>query len=966
MSFLAQLRQQQPANEQALTLCYVLHIQQPTQHITLQLVLAQLHQGQLTHDSQPYSIQQQHLEKPPPYIQPPDMVALRTLLDESSDWLECSRGSLPRVDSRAFLQGLIKSGRCFIESQTAQLHFAREGAELPVSLCWTINPAGEQQLQWKAQRSQAIFDVAGIPFVYSMSADRCLVSTGLHTLSAAAINAVTTNRGPLTPQAIRAFLDQHEIQWQQWGLPLPRELPHTETIPATITPVIQCYHLPASPANPNPQSIAQLLFRYCDKQYCMTLNPEAPNTDAQYWDGATLRCLKRNIGHEHALQQQLAPLLSELMSMTGSDPSQGIVQWYSDDKKVWPSLFEKRAQLEALGFQLVIAPDFRHHYVFADHWQVHIDNADADTWQLSLQLSVDGTSVNLLTLLDQLRALNAQQHDSDQACLALPDSRLLLLPIEKVTGIFEGLGDLLQHNGHELRLPDSQLYRLNALHEQLPATTQWQGDVELLSKAIHLHDAPIVLASELTGVNAKLRPYQWLGVCWLQHVKQHGINGSLADDMGLGKTLQTLAHLSLEHQQGALKQPALIIVPTSLLSNWAAEIQRFVPHLRHQIIHGPQRHQYWEQLNQVDIVISSYSLIVNDLHHWQQQILSWVILDEAQIIKNPHTRVSQAVRQLRSDYRLCLSGTPVENHLGELWSLLDFLMPNCLGTRTDFQHYYQKPIEKETNSDRLQELLSRIAPLMLRRSKDQVAQDLPPKTEMYQTVHMDDEQQALYEQIKDTGWAEIQAQGEDKQSIQVLTALLKLRQVCCDPQLVGNYSVNSAKRQHCMDMIVELVAEKRAILLFSQFTGMLDLLAEDLQVKNINYLMLTGKTRHRQQVVDAFQQGDAPVFLISLKAGGVGLNLTRADTVIHYDPWWNSAAEQQATDRAHRIGQDKPLFVYKLIAENTIEEKIAQLQQHKALLGDHVNSQAKTSATQFAINVEDVLALWREENTVPC
>jgi SNF2 family DNA or RNA helicase len=298
-------------------------------------------------------------------------------------------------------------------------------------------------------------------------------------------------------------------------------------------------------------------------------------------------------------------------------------------------------------------------------------------------------------------------------------------------------------------------------------------------------------------------------------------------------------------------------------------------------------------------------------------------------------------------------------------------MPGCLGSRKQFKNNYQKPIEQDGDSDQLQQLLARIAPFMLRRQKNQVARDLPAKTEINQTIRLDEAQQAFYQRVKSSAWLEMQQQLSEQdvggqRQILLLTALLKLRQACCDPRLLNEYSVRSAKREHCIEMIGELVAENRAILVFSQFTGMLDLLAEDLQARQVDFLKLTGKTRNRAELVKNFQQGQASVFLISLKAGGVGLNLTRADTVIHYDPWWNSAAEQQATDRAHRIGQDKPVFVYKLIAENTIEEKIAQLQQRKAVLSQHVNQQAQVSGKEFALKLEDLLNLWQEEQLEPC
>jgi SNF2 family DNA or RNA helicase len=358
---------------------------------------------------------------------------------------------------------------------------------------------------------------------------------------------------------------------------------------------------------------------------------------------------------------------------------------------------------------------------------------------------------------------------------------------------------------------------------------------------------------------------------------------------------------------------------------------------------------------------------VRDLEHWSAQSLSWLVLDEAQMIKNPQTHASRAVRELKAQHRLCLSGTPVENHLGELWALLDFLEPGVLGNQRQFKSHYQKPIEQEGNGERLQQLLTRIAPLMLRRTKNQVARDLPPKTLVQQVIPLGEEQQAFYQRLKQDDWQNLmqQLEGVDnpgQQQMMLLAALIRLRQACCDPRLLSE-DVPSAKTEYCLDMLESLVAEGRAVLVFSQFTRMLDILAEGLTQLGIKYLMLTGQSRDRAELVEAFQAGQAPVFLISLKAGGVGLNLTRADTVIHFDPWWNIAAEEQASDRAHRIGQTQPVFVYKLIAENTIEEKIAELQESKALLSQQVNRQAQDSGTAFALKLEDLLRLWQEDES---
>ncbi|NAT30872.1 helicase, partial [Pseudomonas syringae pv. actinidiae] len=343
-----------------------------------------------------------------------------------------------------------------------------------------------------------------------------------------------------------------------------------------------------------------------------------------------------------------------------------------------------------------------------------------------------------------------------------------------------------------------------------------------------------------------------------------------------------------------------------------------------------------------------------------------LILDEAQYIKNPNSKAAQAARNLTARQRLCLSGTPLENHLGELWSLFHFLMPGWLGNSKEFNSNYRTAIEKHGNQDRLHHLNARIKPFLLRRTKEQVATELPPKTEIIHWVDLNDAQRDVYETVRlamdKKVRDEITRKGVARSQIIILEALLKLRQVCCDLRLVNHdMPVNSkqgtsGKLNSLMEMFEELLAEGRKILLFSQFTSMLSLIEEELKQRGIAYALLTGSTRDRRTPIHDFQSGKLPIFLISLKAGGTGLNLTAADTVIHYDPWWNPAAENQATDRAYRIGQDKPVFVYKMIARGTVEEKIQRLQREKSALAAGVLD-GRTSG-DWKLRDEDLQALF--------
>ncbi|MGJ8632616.1 MAG: SNF2-related protein [Luteolibacter sp.] len=443
-----------------------------------------------------------------------------------------------------------------------------------------------------------------------------------------------------------------------------------------------------------------------------------------------------------------------------------------------------------------------------------------------------------------------------------------------------------------------------------------------------------------TGVKADLRAYQAEGFSWLQFLAENGLHGILADDMGLGKTLQTLAHLSAEMEKKP-GRPSLVIAPTSVVPNWALEAEKFTPGMKILVLHGADRSGRFKEIPTANVVITSYPLLTRDMDVLGEQDWHTVVLDEAQYIKNPKAIVAKNACKLKSAHRLCLSGTPMENHLGELWSLMRFLMPGFLGDEKTFNTHLRRPIERDRSGDAQKTLNRRVSPLILRRTKDQVATELPEKTEIIHHIDLTKKQTDLYESVRAAMDKRVRdaisAKGLAKSHIIVLDALLKLRQICCHPQLLklpaAQKITESAKLAFLTkELLPTLLEEGRRILLFSQFTSMLALIEAHLEKEKIPFLKLTGQTKDRASLVKKFQAGEVPVFLISLKAGGTGLNLTAADTVIHYDPWWNPAAENQATDRAHRIGQKKPVFVHKLACSGTIEDRILELQKHKSAL----------------------------------
>ncbi len=472
----------------------------------------------------------------------------------------------------------------------------------------------------------------------------------------------------------------------------------------------------------------------------------------------------------------------------------------------------------------------------------------------------------------------------------------------------------------------------------LDDNTTWRGPDQLRELATKLKAFEGIAKKEPpTGLQATLRPYQEEGVSWLQFLREHDFGGILADDMGLGKTVQAIAHILAEKESGRATGPSLVIAPTSLMGNWRAEAAKFAPGLKVLVLHGGGRKERFEEIATHDLIVTTYALLPRDRETLEKHAFHLLILDEAQYIKNPRTQWAEIVRSLSAKHRLCMTGTPMENHLGELWSLMHFLSPGYLGSEKQFRRIYRDPIEKGGDQERRSALAKRIRPFIMRRRKEDVLTELPPKTEIVRNVELDGKQRDLYETIRlamhERVRAEVESKGLSRSHIVILDALLKLRQVCCDPRLVklerARQVKESAKLDLLKEMLPELIGEGRRVLLFSQFTGMLDLIEDAVTALKIPFVRLTGDTTDRDTPVQRFQNGEVPLFLISLKAGGTGLNLTAADTVIHYDPWWNPAVERQATDRAHRIGQDKSVFVYKLVTTGTVEEKILAMQERK-------------------------------------
>ena len=435
-----------------------------------------------------------------------------------------------------------------------------------------------------------------------------------------------------------------------------------------------------------------------------------------------------------------------------------------------------------------------------------------------------------------------------------------------------------------------------------------------------------------------LRPYQKAGYNWFHFLKQYHFGGCLADDMGLGKTIQALALLQ-KHKEDAEaaggKSTSLVIMPTSLIYNWLNEAKKFTPKLRLMVHTGTLRYKSPEVFGNYDVVITTYGISRIDIDLLKEFVFDYVILDESQNIKNPSSKSYQSVRQLKSRFKLILSGTPVENSVNDLWTQMSFINPGLLGIQQYFQNEFVTPIEKKKDEDKARKLQALIKPFVLRRTKEQVATELPPKTENLFYCQMSEEQAAVYEKVKSEYRNELLKSLEDgtyaKTQIQVLQGLIKLRQIANHPSMIDSeYEGDSGKFENVVHTLATVLDGGHKVLIFSQFVKQLTIYREYFDDKGIPYAYLDGSTQNRGDVVKQFQEDEKTrVFLISIKAGGVGLNLTEADYVFILDPWWNPAVEQQAIDRTHRIGQTKNVFIYKFITKDTVEEKILALQQRK-------------------------------------
>lgn len=563
--------------------------------------------------------------------------------------------------------------------------------------------------------------------------------------------------------------------------------------------------------------------------------------------------------------------------------------------------------------------------------EVHMHQASGDWFDFSVKYS---TSTGATLPQDEISRLLR----SGKSYQKKPDGKFLILDTDSLEEFDEVLIDCnpRQQQG-QYRARKSQTPFL----EETFKKNNWKVQRKKVSKQDEALSAEELIRNfkpKLPEIAEKLRPYQWQGVAWIQDLFQRNFAGILADEMGLGKTLQVLTWINWKKKQTPSMAPVLVICPSSLVFNWAEEATKWTPDVITLTLEGPQRTKRFKEIKNHDLIITSYALIRRDADHYRQQDFEAVILDEAQHIKNRATQNAQSVKSIRANHRLVLTGTPMENSVLDLWSIFDFLMPGYLGSAKDFKDRYETPITQQNTSPILDRLKRRVGPFLLRRTKKEVRPDLPERIDQVAYCELTKEQRGIYQQVMETGRAKMlevsgQKQPSGQARMMVLSAILRMRQICCDARLLdleqNQLKQPSSKIELFNELLDEALDGGHRILVFSQFVKMLSIIRDSLEAREIEYCYLDGSTTGRGKVVQRFQNSQIPVFLISLKAGGTGLNLTGADTVVHFDPWWNPAIEAQATARAHRIGQTQTVTSYKLVARDTIEEKILTLQQRK-------------------------------------
>ncbi len=916
------------------------------------------------------------LIKPPPFATEDDVAILGLL------WAERSFDS----GLRAFGLGPMHGAECIGRmAQTGRLYAANDFSPLAVAdsrpgrIAWQVDTNGRQRASFRAVPDATLV----LPFAQPWFVDLSEGTVGqLIVPGTPATIAQLLSLPPLSAKEARVVAKA--LSESAPELPVPTEDAYFRLRCIDVAPV-PVLRLQTINTHGNRSwrdyslsyaggefDIALPVFRYQDAD----VKPDDPRDFCMLADGETVRIARRLDLESRLMQSLLAEGMEKIPASVlhtfGSPPDSA---YGLTDEASWSTFMQAALpRLRDAGWQVEFDDDFRHFMLEVDAWDAELIEADNGWFDLDMGIIVDGERLPLAPLLAALfrrdsrwldLVLLRQIADDEAIELKTPANQRIRVQAGRLKPLAATLIDLFDgfSEGQTLRLSRFDAPRLAELNDRSRWQFRGQGDVFALADQLSAAQG-ISQIEAPAGLGLELRSYQREGLAWLQFLRAQNLSGILADDMGLGKTAQALAHLLVEKESGRLDRPALIVLPTSLIFNWKNEAARFAPSLSVLSLHGAERKGRFAEIPAHDVVLTTYPLLWRDARELTKHSYHLLILDEAQTVKNARSQGAEVVRKIDARHRLCLTGTPLENHLGELWSQFDFLLPGFLGDSNAFAKYWRGPIEKQGDLPRRDLLARRIRPFILRRKKEEVARELPPKTIIVRKVELGGGQRDLYETVRAAMDAmvreEVASKGFGRSQILILDALLKLRQVCCDPRLVKAHSAQRVKERAKLDLLMtmlpEQVDEGRRILIFSQFTSMLALIEEELKRAGLDYVILTGDTVDRETPVRRFQAGEVPIFLISLKAGGIGLNLTAADTVIHYDPWWNPAVENQATDRAHRLGQDKPVFVYKLIIAGSIEEKILSLQERKSDLAAGILTADRDVDLKFG--VDDLAALF--------
>ena len=875
------------------------------------------------------------------------------------------------------LAGALETGNVFLGQESDEKSRLQIYSPITVGLpqgvkaTWKVLPSGSARPVLECDNPDSII----LPTLPPRYLDPAIGSLGLLESDLPAAVLCAWQGGPAVSSQDVSIISERFSAIPSASLPTPQKVETQTREAAAPSPHLRIHSRTfGSKWDLQTLTVGQLSFRYSDSSLLAPLSNGHPQSHSELRAGKRI-VWPRDFEAEQAHWQRLRQ--AGLLSLTGLLPvkyldTPALHSFVPEDplpspQLAWLALLESQemADLRTAGWTFEIDPKagLTAHNAGGFFPAIEADPDHGIDWfRFDISFELNGKQVSLIPIIADAIRMDLPPADTadlpefftlpcenpEDGFIRFPARRLIEI-VDQVRHLFHGpVGD-----------GPIRIDRLAAAGVADTLAIDSSATTRALAKLGHSlkHITSLPPAKIPATVRAELRHYQIEGYRWLQFLAAHGLHGILADDMGLGKTVQTLAHLAAERAKKP-GLPSLVIAPTSVVPNWAAEAEKFTPHLKVVTLQGKDRAAGFDQIAAADVVLTSYPLLARDFPELSRQNWHVIVLDEAQYIKNPKAISAQNACKLKSAHRLCLSGTPMENHLGELWSLMRFLMPGFLSDEKSFNTNLRRPIERDRSHDAQLALNRRVAPLILRRTKDQVATELPAKTELIHGIELHKKQSDLYESIRAAMDKRVRdaiaAKGLAKSHIIVLDALLKLRQICCHPQLLKSPAAQkvteSAKLEYLTtELLPTLLEEGRRILLFSTFTSMLALIEEHLIAEKIPYLKLTGQTQDRATLVKRFQTGEIPVFLISLKAGGTGLNLTAADTVIHYDPWWNPAAENQATDRAHRIGQTKPVFVHKLVCRGTIEDRILELQKHKAAL---VEALLSDETTKLRIDAE--------------